>query len=41
MTEANKVDNPIFNTEQTGYTKLGQTLETKKAEVNSIEQVEI
>lgn len=33
MTEANKE-------QLAGYTKLGQTLETKKAEVNSIEQVE-
>ena len=40
MIEANKVDKPSFNKEQTGYTKLGQTLETNKAEVNSIEKAE-
>lgn len=40
MTEANKVDKPSFNKEQTGYTKLGQTLETNQAEVNSIEKAE-
>jgi hypothetical protein len=40
MTEANKVDKPTFNKEQTGYTKLGQTLETNQAEVNSIESAE-
>lgn len=41
MTEANKVDKPSFNKEQTGHTKLGQTLETNQAEVNSIEKAEI
>lgn len=40
MTEANKVDKPSFNKEQTGHTKLGQTLETNQAEVNSIEKAE-
>lgn len=40
MTEANKVDKPSSNKEQTGYTKLGQTLETNQAEVNSIEKAE-
>ena len=40
MTEANKVNKPSFNKEQTGYTKLGQTLETNQAEVNSIEKAE-
>lgn len=40
MTEANKVDKPSSNKEQTGYTKLGKTLETNQAEVNSIEKAE-